>query len=796
MIRILTTSLFVFCAVVLSAQKFTKDTNTEVFRYMPTVDKQVSSSEFFNTYGEQMGLTTNDEMTLINESPGLNGYSHYKFKQSYKGVPIYGMSYALHTKGGVVKTAHGSYAARLELDTQPTLTAEEALQIAKRTMGAEEYPWEKASKQAMVNRERPVPELVIIDRALTKATGHYSLVYKIDLYSLVPIGGQQYFVDAQDGKIIKTIPLLHSQGCNGVPGRCETRYYGTRELIVDSVSTNNFLLFDETRGRDGLGVVDFDETFFSSESSEFDMENDGFLKGAMDAHLCTTKFYDALAEYFDWSGIDNQDGSLKIGVFAREQEDFVNAFWNGERTWIGNGNCNHGPLATMEVVGHEFMHGIIGFTSDLIYADESGAVNESFADVMGHALEYLEDTDNFNWELNSFLLNDKVEPFRIMDDPKRKEHPALYRGEYWVDGANVHVNSSIGNLLYVLLADGRQGANELGDNYDITGIGRLEAAQFLFNVNRNYLSPSSGYNQYYENSLLAAEEWFNGDQAAIDNLKEAWAYVGLPTPVDANLTDLSVDSDGFYTECGLGKYASTWFEITNEGFVDYLPENEAVVQVIEGFGAGQLLMEVPLSDSILVGETLRVTLDSILLIEDPFIVLRYSLLFPDDDIPGNDEEDDFISTTEFETNDISISLNTTEVSCFNSEAIIEYVLINRSCESIDVGTTVIVVISDSDSGVEYYTEEIVTTQRILPNARIPFFVTLPIQQIQGTSLLAEVSYEDDPNPGNNDSSADFIAVATTSSDYFNGFDDEAAVADGLGLVKALSFVDNVVDYDQ
>jgi Zn-dependent metalloprotease len=774
------------------AQKTIKYPSTQEYRLLSSLDKPVGPSDFFSEYGSKMGLGQDDHMILQQETAGLNDYIHYKYTQHHKGLPVYGMAYILHTKDGLVRSANGSFAPRLYVDIHPALTIEESIEIAKQDMGSKHYPWEVDSSRAGVSKEKPSPQLCIIDKGLTRTTGIHKLVYRMDLYSAEPLDGQQYFIDAHTGEILHKVELFHTLG---VPGQCQTRYYGTQELIVDSTAANNYVLFDETRGIDGQGVIDFDNTFFTSTTRDFDTDNDGYLKGAMDAHFCTTKLYDALQEHFDWQGLDGQNASFKVGVFARGQEDFVNAFWNGDTAWIGNGNCNNGPLATMEVVAHEFMHGIIDFSSDLIYADESGAINESFADVIGHVMEFLEDEENFSWNLNSFILNEDVEPFRVMDNPKVKEHPALYKGEFWVDGADVHTNSSIGNLLYVLLSDGRQGANELGEVYSVEGMGKLEAAKFLFHVNRNYLTPSSTYNDYYQASLIAADEWWDGDSAAIDNLIAAWGYVGLPTFL-GDVNDLSIDSDGFYTNCGFGNAVSTYFEITNVGAFDYVENRNATVVITEGFGVGEFITEIAITDSILVGETLRVELDTVYVAEERFAVLNYVLNYSEDEVESNNEEDDFISTTEFVENDISISINPTVVDCFETEADIEFLLINRSCETIDIGTEVAVIIRNTSTGEIIIEEDIVLTERIIPNGRISFVRTRAVEASTRFEMEAIVEYADDPNPNNNSAREDFLVIATSFRDYFNGFDDAAAVFEGLGLETATASPVTVASYQQ
>jgi len=45
------------------------------------------------------------------------------------------------------------------------------------------------------------------------------------------------------------------------------------------------------------------------------------------------------------------------------------------------------PLVSVDVVGHEFTHGVTQYTSNLTYAGESGALNESASDVFGAAVE-------------------------------------------------------------------------------------------------------------------------------------------------------------------------------------------------------------------------------------------------------------------------------------------------------------------------------------------------------------------------------------------------------------------------
>ena len=75
---------------------------------------------------------------------------------------------------------------------------------------------------------------------------------------------------------------------------------------------------------------------------------------------------------------------------AHLQRNYNNAYWNGSQMAYGDGDGSSfiefpGDL---DVVGHELSHGVTDATSDLIYQNESGALNEAFSDMMGTAIEF------------------------------------------------------------------------------------------------------------------------------------------------------------------------------------------------------------------------------------------------------------------------------------------------------------------------------------------------------------------------------------------------------------------------
>ena len=93
--------------------------------------------------------------------------------------------------------------------------------------------------------------------------------------------------------------------------------------------------------------------------------------------------YDFYKQVFERNSIDGIGMSLISSVHMGQKVN--NAFWNGEQMIYGDGD---GELfisftKSLDVAGHEITHGVVMHESNLIYQDESGALNEHFADVMG-----------------------------------------------------------------------------------------------------------------------------------------------------------------------------------------------------------------------------------------------------------------------------------------------------------------------------------------------------------------------------------------------------------------------------
>ncbi len=123
----------------------------------------------------------------------------------------------------------------------------------------------------------------------------------------------------------------------------------------------------------------------------------------VDAHVFQGWVYDYYFKRFGRHGMDDRDIEVDSIVHPlarseanRQPPDVVgtyinNAFYCCDGLLVfgdGDGRTSIFLPARFDVVAHEWTHGVTDFTSQLIYRDESGALNEAFSDIMGAAMEF------------------------------------------------------------------------------------------------------------------------------------------------------------------------------------------------------------------------------------------------------------------------------------------------------------------------------------------------------------------------------------------------------------------------
>jgi bacillolysin len=146
----------------------------------------------------------------------------------------------------------------------------------------------------------------------------------------------------------------------------------------------------------------------------------------VDAHYYANVVDDFYAQTFGRDSLDDNGMQMISSVHVLNR--FCNAFWNGEQMAYGDGDGKTciSLSGGLDVVGHELTHGVTQFTSNLIYEDESGALNEAFSDMMGNTIEFyaaargLDPAATPDWLIGEdvILVPDVAPGFRNMGDPQ------------------------------------------------------------------------------------------------------------------------------------------------------------------------------------------------------------------------------------------------------------------------------------------------------------------------------------------------------------------------------------------
>ena len=494
---------------------------------------QIAPEQFFQAYLPAFGLNESNSFELIRIAEDDLGYEHYRYQQHYAGVPIEGGEYILHAKDGVVLHANGKIVHSLETPVTATLSAEAGIEAAKQHMGAAKYYWEIPEMEQRIKHIKkdlnatfyPSPELVFVHPEYGERGNNYALAWKIDLFTDSPEGRKIIFVDANSGAIVHEL-----DGCQegSSEGTAETRYHGTQNIVTDSISPTEFRLIDATRGG-GIETYDMNEETdhtlavdFIDDDNYWDNANAELDEAATDAHWGMEMTYDY---YLQKHGRDSYDGNGTVILsYIHYDEAWFNARWVGLWAEFGDGSGN--PLTAIDVVSHELTHGITGTSAGLIYQGESGALNESFSDIFGTAVEFFAWPSQADW-----LLGQANFVFRDLSDPNAFGDPDTYQGSNWYNGPNdnggVHTNSGVQNFWFYLLSEGGLGTNDNGNGYAVDSLGIEKAAAIAYRNLNYYLTQSSNYADARNGALQAAEDLYGTCSYEVLQVGEAWYAVGV-----------------------------------------------------------------------------------------------------------------------------------------------------------------------------------------------------------------------------------------------------------------------------
>lgn len=518
------------------------------------------------------------------------GNSHVRLEQVFKGVPVFGGEVIAHARKGAFDLLNGRYFPTPQLNSvTPAVDASRAIDRAKQNIGLENIKTDWTPELLNLLKIEPFQAQLVIyhheenldnERLAWHIEAHPNLLTRV-----------VYFVDALTGEVIHhydftckidggrhehtavthlpvaddpkedlpNVPMSEPPFApppvigTGIDLLGQNRSFGAWQqgatYYLEDASKPMFKPAASTMPGDPVGVIvtlnakntspqnqNFDYSFFTSGSTNFSNAATGDGARAVSSHWNSIKSYDYFKNTFGRESIDGQGGNIIsfFNVTESNGSSMENAYWNGAAMWYGNGGSTFRPLARgLDVGGHEMTHGVVEKTANLIYQNESGALNESFADIFGAMI------DRDDWLIGEDVMQPGTHvALRSLQNPHNGVNsnspwwqPRIVSEQYngTQDNGGVHINSGIPNWAYYLFANN-------------ANVGKDKAEQVFYKALRDYLVKSSKFvdlriavlqaanDLYPQGNLVGIAAAAAFDQVGIQGSTPGGNYLGnLPT---------------------------------------------------------------------------------------------------------------------------------------------------------------------------------------------------------------------------------------------------------------------------
>jgi len=473
----------------------------------------------------------------VHEDTMMPGRLHERLAQHHQGRPVFGSGIVRQVENGYVHSVFGRTYEGIEVAPDAAVAGPDAARLAAVVVG----------DGAVVAGG---PTLGVLP-----LPGQYALAWQVPVRSLRAI--EDVFVDAGTGVILRRRSRIRTQF--GDIGRGRGVFGDDKKVIArrttggfethDALRPGNIQTYDFAGSLSRLAAL-FNNGVLNPADVARDADNSWTDGAVVDAHVYQGFAYDYFFKRFARQGMDDNNGLTTTIVHPLSRADapslddelvglFINnALYVGNRTLIfgdGDGRLLDYTSAALDVVAHEWAHGVTEYGSDLIYEDEPGALNESFSDIMGTAAEFMFQEAGQGPRRADWLLGEDVArgpaALRSMSDPASLGDPDHYSLRRFigtpVDNGGIHINSGIPNhAFYLAVAGGRNRVSGL--TVTGVGLGSIERMERIFyRAFVYFLTPDSNFSDARAATLAAAGELYGASGNEFVQLQQAWRAVGV-----------------------------------------------------------------------------------------------------------------------------------------------------------------------------------------------------------------------------------------------------------------------------
>ncbi|MGL4631686.1 MAG: M4 family metallopeptidase, partial [Leadbetterella sp.] len=353
--------------------------------------------EFINSVKNDVKINNpKEEFKILSEDTDDNGNNHLKLQQYHNDIPIYGAESHLHSnQSGVFENWDGRIYPSYTTSLNPELSSEEAIEAAYNDVKKVSIYQKTGAVGKLLSLQPDKAELFIYPEESKQ-----KLFYEVTVRPNI-MERWVYWIHATTGEVMQKynhtctvdgIVTATSRDLNSVTRSMKLTQIGNSYYMMD----RSQVMYNATKSKlpdNPFGVIftvnaqnfkldeALDNTIYITSSNANNWNSTG-----VSAQYNATVAYDYYKNTHNRNSLNGNGGNIIsiINIADKDGKGMDQAFWNGQFMGYGNGQKAFKPLAGgLDVAGHEMSHGVIENSARLEYRNQSGALNESFADIFG-----------------------------------------------------------------------------------------------------------------------------------------------------------------------------------------------------------------------------------------------------------------------------------------------------------------------------------------------------------------------------------------------------------------------------
>lgn len=503
--------------------------------YASSADRSEDGIRFLTENRDLFGISDPaKELTAAGVNTDNHGMTHVKYSQYINGIRLYYSDLIVHfNHDGSIESVNGAYVPTPIVNTSAKISKEAAEMSALRQIN---YKPDTQSSELVIYHKDNQPVLAY----MVKLPGRFTPAMTV-------------IVNAEDGSIIRRDDGIRYDGPakgkgTGLDGKLvniDTYLYSGTYYMINAALPMYVPPFDSMKGL----IMTYDclndtadngfnkAALITDPNGDNNFSDNERLKAGVTAHLNSKTVYEFYKSHFNRNSFDNKGTRLINAVHYKDK--YNNAFWNGAAMAYGDGDGQvfSNLVGALDVTCHEMTHGVIDNSAGLIYQEQSGAINESMADVFGTLIDstdWLMGEDVYTPSIPGDGLRNISDPSngRPADDilngwqPQHMSEFRVYPNDEDHDWGGVHVNSGILNKAFYNAA---------------IKLGHWKAGQIWYRSLTVYLTKSSKFTDCRLACLNSAKDLYGLNSAEYNTVKDAFSAVGLGDPPVSVTTDLVYD---------------------------------------------------------------------------------------------------------------------------------------------------------------------------------------------------------------------------------------------------------------